>query len=515
MLIAELLQTAISGTPDAQTHNGAAAFSTTGDTHVDLFNLIGSSRGKDLSPLIRKAAIEDIDLTSRIVLFGRDVRGGAGEREPLAAFIRLVAPTFGNVLNTNMAPPRENGVTKTDGTTFRVALAAGFTFHTLATKIAEVGRYKDLLEFLDDDFLAHSCAIFLRKAIENPATGGLAAKWMPRKGPRANTLRRAWGMTPKEYRQFVVSHSNTIEQKLCARDFEGIELNHVPSLAMKRYQTALHRNLGTTFETWKANLATGKDGAKVNAGAVFPHQIINSLLNHDREVSTAQWAAQPDWFAETEGEFRPLCVVDTSGSMHDWNFYNDEPMAGLAKTMKERPIDVALGLALYSAERMPGPFKDTMVTFAQRPNWIHLDGGTIFEKANKAFRADCGGNTDLEATYKMLLAQAKAYKLEQNQMPTHLIILSDMEFDSCVNVNQTHLQNIKDEYVAAGYNAPTIVFWNLVGRIGNNQARANDKGVILVSGFSPAVLKSVFSMKEVTPREYMLECVMVDRYKVF
>jgi len=59
---------------------------------------------------------------------------------------------------------------------------------------------------------------------------------------------------------------------------------------------------------------------------------------------------------------------------------------------------------------------------------------------------------------------------------------------------------------------PKLVFWNLNGREGNSPVTIHDSGTALVSGFSPAILKSILSAKTVTPVDIMLETVMNPRY---
>jgi hypothetical protein len=60
---------------------------------------------------------------------------------------------------------------------------------------------------------------------------------------------------------------------------------------------------------------------------------------------------------------------------------------------------------------------------------------------------------------------------------------------------------------------PTLVFWNLNGRIWNVPVTANEKWVLLVSWYSPAIMKSVLSSKVVTPYDIMKETLDLPRYK--
>ena len=65
----------------AYTTNGMKAYTDTSNAVLDLFGAIGSSRGKDLSRQFAAAMAEDAYLTMRVLMWARDVRGGAGERQ--------------------------------------------------------------------------------------------------------------------------------------------------------------------------------------------------------------------------------------------------------------------------------------------------------------------------------------------------------------------------------------------------------------------------------------------------
>ena len=60
--------------PDSSTENGAATFSSSLDTHVDLFFRVGASRGKaaEVVRLFKNALPENQDLAVRIALWVRD-----------------------------------------------------------------------------------------------------------------------------------------------------------------------------------------------------------------------------------------------------------------------------------------------------------------------------------------------------------------------------------------------------------------------------------------------------------
>jgi len=72
------------------TANGALTNASSLDPHVDLFFQIGASRGKDLSKTFELAYQTDRELALRVLLWARDVRGGAGERQTFRNLLRYL-----------------------------------------------------------------------------------------------------------------------------------------------------------------------------------------------------------------------------------------------------------------------------------------------------------------------------------------------------------------------------------------------------------------------------------------
>jgi hypothetical protein len=64
---------------------------------------------------------------------------------------------------------------------------------------------------------------------------------------------------------------------------------------------------------------------------------------------------------------------------------------------------------------------------------------------------------------------------------------------------------------------PKIVFWNvsMYGKEnGNTPVRFDERGTAHISGFSPAIMKSVLAndLEDFTPYNVMVKALMVDRY---
>jgi hypothetical protein len=439
---------------------------------------MGASRGKDIRAEFSRAYGESPELTARALCYLRDAREGIGERELFRTLFKELV--------------RENP---------KLAIA-------VLHKLPELGRWDDVVEAFavnNNIEVFTTAADMLRKAIENG--NGLAAKWMPRKGPLAVGLRTYFKMTPKQYRKTIVGLSNTVEQKLCAREFTNINYSHVPGIAAARYQATFARHDPEGFAAYKAALVKGDDPkVKVNAGAIFPYDVIKGLRFGDETVANAQWNALPDFTGGSEQN--ALCVVDVSGSMT-----SQIPNSNVSA------LDVAVSLGLYLSERLNGPFKDTFLTFSEAPE-LQKVSGTLKNRMQSMMKSKWGMNTNLNAVFQLVLNTAIKNKLKQEDLPSKILIISDMEFDNCTNVNRygqprsvTNFKAIKDLYNQSGYEMPQLVFWNVMARnTANAPVKATQKDVALVSGFSPAVVKSVLSNKTFTPRDVMLETLMRPRY---
>ena len=265
----------------ARTTNGMKALKSTLSNTTDLFFKIGASRGKTITDQFAKAYSEDREMALRVAQWARDVRGGAGERELFRQVLKhLEATNKDELLNTRIL---ENAT--------------------------EIGRWDDLLVFTDAQVKDKAYGM-IREALESG--NGLCAKWMPRKGPVSIELRQAFGWSPKFYRKRLVELTKVVESAMCAKEFDSINFSHVPSLAMSRYSKAFGKNAPDAFTAYKEALKKGDPKvAKVNAGAVYPYDIVKTVRRGDAALADEQWKALPNFI----GDASVLPIVDVSGSM--------------------------------------------------------------------------------------------------------------------------------------------------------------------------------------------------------
>ena len=451
-------------TRDNVTENGMVTNSSTLNACVDLFFTIGAMRGQDAKRLIAtfsKAFVENPITALKILFWVRDVRGGAGEREIFRNIITYLAENHVEVLAKNL------------------------------NHISEFGRWDDLLVLFNTKLDNQAKSLIANALNEND---GLCAKWMPRKGKNAIALERYMKLTPKAYRKMLVEKTNVVETAMCSNEWGGITYEHVPSLAMARYSKAFDKHDNARFSTYK----TGD--TKVNASAVYPYDVLKTLRCGDKPMAVKQWGSLPNYMEDNNERILPVC--DVSGSM-------SSPAGSNNLTC----MDVCISLGLYISERNTGIFKDAFITFSNKPQLQYLKGD-LQSRYSQLQSADWGMSTNLEAVFSLILNQAIKFSLPESEMPTSVLIMSDMEFNSATKSGDSALDMIRRKFENAGYQMPKLVFWNIQSRrSGNFPAQVTDNGVALVSGFSPAILKSLLTGEDMSPVSIMNKTINTPRYE--
>ena len=456
------------------TENGMPTRTSSTNYCVDYFYNVGTLRKFDESKHIEvftKAYSENPDLATRILLYSRDIRGGMGERK----HFRIIL-TYLSIANFNLA-------------------------ERLMERVSELGRWDDLLVTF-----SLPTELKAKQLISAALTSGnsLCAKWMPRESSSkrdiAYKLRKHMNLTPKQYRKLLSSLTQVVETPMCANAWPTINYSHVPSQASRIYRKAFGRHDFDRYNQFLNDAVTGTNGAKVNASATFPYEIINSSIlnasNLDTKQILAQWQNLPNYLPTNS---RILPMIDVSGSMN-------VSAAGSKITC----MDAAVSLGLYVADKQSGPFKDVFCTFHTEPSLIHATGD-IVQKARQTYRASWGGSTDFERAIEAIFALGAANNVAPEDMPEYLLVFSDMQFNAADRnfSNKKLVSKIAKEH---GYKAPKIVFWNL--RLTETvPSKSTTSNVALVSGFSPALVKSVLSdVESYTPENVMLNAITNPRY---
>lgn len=456
---------------DSFTENGALTNSTSLNACVDLFFLAGASRNLSegvINQKIATAYAEDPYLTVKIIFWAGDVRGGAGERRFFRTALKWLDKNANNHLVTNI----------------------------VAGNVEFYNRWDSMFE------LENSLDTVLVRVEEGLSEGdALLAKWLPRRGQYngfANKFMRHMGWSPKQYRKTIVGLSNTVEQKMCDKRWSDINYSHVPSMAMNKYRKAFYRNDGTRFTQFIEDVKKGE--AKINAGAIFPHNLYDALHRGDQaDAVDVQWDALPNYMEGNSMKILPVC--DISGSM--------AMGTGL-------PMSISVSLGIYISQRNTGIFENAFVSFSDRPV-VQYTKGTFSQRVQQFERSQVGYSTNLQAVFDLLLNTALREKIPANEMPDVILLISDMAFNvACPRNDKTNFQVIEEKYKQAGYERPVIVFWNVNARDSeggkNLPVKYDENGTALVSGASPSILKGILGGTIFNPEAIMRQVVDSERY---
>ena len=489
------------------TENGAVGYRTTGKELLDLNFAVASLRkmtDAEVARRFKKAFCENEVLAMKWLFYARDARQGLGER-------RLFRVVLADLVKSNpeMVVPVIN-------------------------LIPEYGRFDDLWCLLDNDEIANVIYKIvddqLKRDWENMAAKkpiSLIAKWMPsinassvKTKEYGKKLCKALQMTEREYRKALSklrAYLDVVEVKMSDKNWSEIKYETVPSRANLIYNNAFLRNDEARRREYLGQLEKGE--TKINASTLFPHDIVHkymsngvwsSRLNAKDATIEALWKALPD---TVKGCGNTIVVADGSGSM----------TCTVDNSSRVTALEVANALAVYFAERSSGQFKDKYITFSARPQFVDFSNcDSLHAKLKKALAHNEVANTNIEKVFDLILTSAVNNNMHQKDLPQNILIISDMEFDSCATCGngdrysrsrptQKLFDAIAQKYARAGYKMPRLVFWNVNSRTGTIPVKENDLGVALVSGFSVNVAKMIMSGKT-DPFECLLETLNSERY---
>lgn len=488
------------------TENGGIAHKKLNSKVYEMFALGAAYRKRndaDCINLFINALEEDESLALKCLFYLRDIRGGQGERRFFRVCYKWLA-------NNNVDAARRN-----------------------MEYLSEYGRWDDLIYALEGTKLEEDMLQLVKRQLAldlDSKTPSLLAKWVPSENASShesnrlgNKIRAYMKMTHKQYRKMLSTlreRINIVERLMSANEWDKIEFDKIPSKAGLIYKNAFARRdiIAKKYETFIKSEKT-----TVNAKALFPYEIVakatknmsyyrSSNTDVDRVAIEKYWNNLPDYLKGQDCSM--MCVVDTSGSM--------------TGSEASAPINVAISLGMYCAERIGEPFKNYYISFSSRPQLVHIEGVDFVDKVERIYRTNLCENTDLPAVFSMLKDMALSNPKAKATMPKTLVVISDMEIDSATgdgwswrfdrrNSNRwtketagTEMEKIRQEWAAVGLELPHLVYWNVESRDENKFLDSGD--VTFVSGCSPVIFESV--LKGVKGIDLMYEKLLSDRYEI-
>lgn len=468
------------------TENGAITRKSTMNALLDLFAMGASYRKRsdeDCILLFKNAYEENPVYALKCLFYIADIRGGQGERRFFRTCMKWLASYDTEAARRNLK------------------------------YIPEYRRWDDLYIFVDTP-LEDAAFNFMKEQLALDVqckTPSLLAKWLKSENASSKETKRlarksaaAFGMTPKQYRRtlsILRERINVLERLMSAGKWDEIEFDKIPSKAGLIYKNAFAKH---DIERMKSerNVQSYEDFAKdttktVNAEVLNPVDIANKIFSGkvrtetDRAMMDKYWQNLKDYYHGREENGIAIC--DVSGSMYG------------------QPLNAAVSMSAYIAERGKGPFKDHFITFSGNPTLVRFEGVDITDKFERAKNADWGMNTNVEAAFDLMLNVAIKNNVPVSDMPTTLYIFSDMEFDGCMTCGRaiadrwggggtrvhnpdTLFEAIAKKWKTYGYELPRVIFWNLDARQDNIPALGGRFSY--VSGFSMNMVETILSGKD-------------------
>ena len=500
------------------TENSALTHKSSLNANVDFFAMGSSLRTRteeEKISLFENAYGEDPLVALKNLFYSRDIRGGQGERQ-----------TFRDI----MVEFYSSNDSATRGLSVQIKKNLLFLF-------PEYGRWDDLIYVINQPSVREEYRKYAYEFIiemqyhldleraQKEESISLLSKWLPSINASSKETKRMacitmqyLGLNAAKYRKSLSvlrRHLDVVERKIHSKKYSEINYESVPSKATIQYRKAFMRNDASRFGDYVKAVSEGR--AKINAGTLYPYDIlknvydlfggaynlqnsIHSSLRRELQHLENAWNNLPNYLENSDDNV--LVVADVSGSMF--------PEA----------IAVSTSLALYTAERNKGTFHNQFLTFSGNPELVKLNKHDSFlTRVKKIMGSNWGMNTDLQKTFDLILYSAVKAKVPKKEMPSTVVIISDMEFDSAIaytnsyKKDSTNFEAIKKKYFESGYQMPKIVFWNVESRNNQSPVTKDERGVILASGRSPVVLKHALNGEDINPEEFMLQVLNSERYQ--
>ena len=463
---------------------------------------------KDMDKLVDGASPQLLKDLWILAFQTRDIRGGKGER---ALFYSMFSS-----LKLTVSKP---------------ALKA------LLSLIPEYGCYVDFLHLgiMNPECVPIIFKIFKetieedeQKIVDDELSNlSLLAKWLPREGSRwdntnCSALSFSKYLYPLEtddtialmkYRKRVSAINKilkTVEIDMCKHTWANIKPGTVPGKCLKTHTRAF-LNLKTmnkfdriknnelrfplsddrmacrsNFQSHFEKVLRGEE--KVNGSdTVMPHEIITKIYENEEEEDE-------DVLRSLQGQWNSIRdkVLESGG------FRKIVPLADFSGSMDGVPKMVSLALAILISEVNSPAFRNRMISFDSTPTWhSFVDGASLKEKVRSVGDIGQGLSTNVEAALTMILDRMVAAQVPVGEEPEDILVLTDMGWNrlSC-GLNSSEYATILDSFrlqflKAGGWKVPRFIVWNLRAEYKDFHARAETEGVVFLSGWSPAVLKTL------------------------
>ena len=531
---------------------GSDVYSTTGAELLDLYVQLnrGCSETVIADAVSSIVSKNDQSLLEDLLVLAfqtRDVRGGKGERDLFASFMKAfetkcpvvtkalldLIPEFGSWRDM-FTLSEKCSLLKDD--IYRVSIEQLKRDEAAAAVLAATSAATSVVS--SNSAAASSSAVESKEgesaasssASEPKAKVSLLAKWLPREHcakdmeavKALSALLCSGSSTPlRDYRKRVSALNKTIktlEVTMCDGDWSTLKPSAIPGRALHKYMKAFLNQAVKSEHGRKAPLTDPdrvlcaqnfselfakavKGEAKVHGSdTVFPHELVAKVMSGGPLTSDESNGIEAQW-------------KDIVASVRkEGNLGNVLPMVDVSGSMDGIPMVVAIALGMLIAECNEGPFKDYVLTFHTSPVLHLIRGKTFAERVREVAALPWGGSTNFQAAYNLVLQHLTEQHAAPGEEPKDLIVLTDMGWDQAgggsfgggaylarkTEAVETHIQIARKAFKTSGeavngaghgWAAPRIIVWNLRAEYKDFHATAEEEGVLNLSGWASSMLR--------------------------
>ncbi|XP_049823252.1 uncharacterized protein LOC126265542 isoform X1 [Aethina tumida] len=297
--------------------------------------------------------------------------------------------------------------------------------------------------------------------------------------------------------------------------WQEIEYNRVPAKCMTKNRSSFLKHDKSRFEEFIMS-----PYKKVAGGTLTPIQLINrafKVMKLKPNKNIEETLLQKQWESLVESiQSKSNCLLSNAVSICD-----------VSASMDGDPMLAAIGLTLMTLEKSNPPWNNICITFSEHPQFHKVNPDiTFIEKVNSLKNMIWDANTNFDAVFDLILDLAKKNNLKQSEMPSILLVFTDMEFDEAFHKpNKTNFENAKQKFEANNYEMPNVVFWNLRAKAKGKETspvQKDENGVLLLSGYSSKMLSYILDFTDdnfaedishkLTPEEFLNQVVNDERY---
>jgi len=318
------------------------------------------------------------------------------------------------------------------------------------------------------------------------------------------------------------------EVKMAGKRYSEIKFSSVPSSCMKRQKLAFLNDVknggisenGTRFphdfdrvQARKNLLEALMHKGGIKGKQVFPHELVAEIMKVQGNFDTSVLVTNAQWESLREGVFEMIearkaklvqDAKDSGSGLEVLDMSKCVVLADVSGSMHGTPMQVSIAMGILCSEICHKAFRGLVMTFETEPRWVDLKKhGNFAEKVRVLETAPWGGSTNFYGAMLKIGEIVREKRLKQEDIP-NLMVVSDMQFDDADRQfgsrNRSAFGKIKKLFKTIGMevhgkalNPPNFIFWNVRSTETGFPAHSNDAGAILLSGYSPALMKFVLS----------------------